>query len=61
MGKDEEGDETEAEGRQKDQGLLEENMCFPTQFGGDEETTNLEEALRFWQCINNKEVADGWR
>ena len=37
------------------------NKCFPTQFGGDEETQNLEETLRFWQIINNKEVAEGWR
>ena len=35
------------------------NKCFPAQFGGDEETPNAEDTLKFWQSINNKEVADG--
>ena len=38
----------------------EENKFF-TRFGGDEETPNAEETLRFWQSINNKEVDEGRR
>ena len=61
MGKDETGHEAEAEVRQKAHLFWRKNKCFPTQFGGDEETPNVEETLRFWQSINNKEVEDGWR
>ena len=61
MGEDETGHEEEAEGRQEDKPFWRKNKCFPTRFGGDEETPNVEETLRFWQSVNNKEVEDGWR
>ena len=35
------------------------NKCFPTQFGGEEETPEAEETLNFWRSINNKEVSEG--
>ena len=37
------------------------NECFPAQYGGDEETPDVEETLGFWRTINNKEVSEGWR
>ena len=37
------------------------NKTFPKQFGGDEETPNVEETLDFWRAINNKEVSEGWK
>ena len=34
------------------------NKSFPTQFGRDEETPEVEETLEFWRRINNKEVSE---
>ena len=37
------------------------NKTFPTQFGGEAETTEAEETLDFPRSINNKEVGERWR
>ena len=37
------------------------NKTFPMQFGGEEETPDVEETLHFWKSINNKEVSEEWR
>ena len=36
------------------------NKCFPTQYGGDEDTPDSEETLMFWRSINNKDVSEAW-
>ena len=61
MGKDEDGDKTQAARRPKAQPLLEEEQNLPMQFGGEEETPDVEETLDFWMSINNKEVSEEWR
>ena len=37
------------------------NKTFPANFGGDEETPDVEETLEFWRRINNKETSKTWR
>ena len=37
------------------------NKTFPAQFGGDDETPEVEQTLEFWRSVNNKEVTEGWR
>ena len=32
----------------------------PAQFGGDEETPEVEETLDFWMSVNNKTISEGW-
>ena len=37
------------------------NKTFPTQYGGEEETQDVDETLMFWRVINNKTAGEGWR
>ena len=34
------------------------NKTFPAQYGGDEETPEVEETMEFWRIINNKETSE---
>ena len=55
----------EAKARQREDRRLNvfwrKNKTFPVQFGGEEETPDAEETLKFWRAINNKETSEGWR
>ena len=41
--------------------FLRRNKSFPAQYGGDEETPDAEEPLRFWRSISNKDTSEGWK
>ena len=52
----------EAKARQRDDRRLNlfwrKNKTFPVQFGGEDETPDAEDTLRFWKAISNKDESD---
>ena len=61
MGEDEAGSKRRQREDRRLNSFWRKNKTFPMQFGGEEETPDVEETLDFWMSINNKEVSDGWR
>ena len=61
VGQDEKRIKEETARGQKAEPLLAKEQDLPSPVWRDDETPEAQERLEFWQCINNKDVSDGWR